>query len=389
MFSPFSDYAAIEAPEEWGQWVKFVMTPLIVTIGVIGNALSFIVMKTKSLRYKSYSHYLCALAFFDTVTLVLRLVRTVDEYYRIVLNIKGLFQSFNHASCAAFNFIEHVSYLMSSWLIVLMAIERLVAVCFPFKKTIIRKQSGAITTIGIMCLLVCASQFFRVIMVGAIGQTPNLECASHNSYIKIYSLLTVYYYEVTLVFVVPVAIILTCNCLVLYQIFRVQKAIKQKEPANARYRKVVNKRHRTTYMLLIVSFTYIVTLLPSFIVQLIIDISIRSYGRGARQIFTALYPFMEFFSTISLINYGVNFFIYILSGQSFRFELRKIFVNERSMSFTGTRGTREEFIRLWLILHLGNGNVPSHMAFSTDKCPMRIRRPRECMNNPLIDKSKH
>ena len=326
--------------------MKFITTPVIVTMGIIGNTLSFIVMKTKSLRYKSYSHYLCALAFFDTVTLVLRLVRTVDEYYRLVLNIKGLFQDFNHASCATFNFIEHVSYLMSSWLVVLMAIERLVAVCLPFKKAMIRKQSGAIITICIMCLLVCASQIFRIIMIKAIG--PNIqnmrECAAHDSYMKIYSLLTVYYYEVTLVFVLPVGIILTCNCLVLYQIFRVQKAIKQKDQANTRYRKQVNK-HRTTYMLMVVSFTYIVTLLPSFIVQMIVDVSIRSYGRGARGIYTALYPFIDLFSAISLINYAVNFFIYIVSGRSFRFELRKIFVNERSMSYTGTR-TREEFIRL-------------------------------------------
>ena len=345
MFYLFLDYALGPELPEWGQWFKFIMTPIIVTIGVIGNALSFIVMKTKSLRYKSYSHYLCALAFFDTVTLVLRLVKTVDEYYVYELHIQGLFQSFNHASCVIFNFIEHVSYLMSSWLIVLMAIERLVAVCFPFKKSIIRKQSGAIATIFIMCILVCASQTFRAVMVGAIGE-PTLECAAHNSYKDIYTLLTVYYYEVTLVFVLPVTIILTCNCLVLYQIFRVQKAIKQKEPANARYRKVVTKRHRTTYMLLIVSFSYIVTLLPSFIVQLVIDASIRTYGPGAQSIFITLYPFLDLFATISLINYGVNFFIYILSGQSFRFELRKIFVNERSMSFTGTRGTREEFIRL-------------------------------------------
>lgn len=343
-----SEFAALQSPDEWGQWVKFVTTPFIVTVGIIGNTLSFIVMKTKSLRYKSYSHYLCALAVFDTVTLVLRLVRTVDEYYRLVLNITGLFQGFNHASCAAFNFIEHISYLMSSWLVVLMAIERLVAVCFPFKKALIRKQTGAITTICILCLLVCTSQIFRIIMIRANGPSVDnmRECSAHDSYITLYSLLTVYYYQVTLVFVLPVGIILTCNCLVLYQIFRVQKAIKQKESANTRYRKVVNKRHRTTYMLLIVSFTYIVTLLPSFIVHMIIDISIRSYGRGAREIYIALYPFMEFFSAISLINYAANFFIYILSGQSFRFELRKIFVNERSMSFTGTRGTREEFIRL-------------------------------------------
>ena len=111
-----------------------------------------------------------------------------------------------------------------------------------------------------------------------------------------------------------------------------------------RYRKN-NKRHRTTYMLLTVSFTYIFTLLPSFIVQIIIDVSIRTRGMDARHIFEALYPYTDVLSVVSLINYAVNFFIYILAGHSFRFELRKIFVKERNTSFTATR-TREEFIRL-------------------------------------------
>ena len=111
-----------------------------------------------------------------------------------------------------------------------------------------------------------------------------------------------------------------------------------------RYRKS-SRRHRTTYMLLIVSFTYIATLLPSFVVQVVIDASIRSRGMEARDIFVALYPYTDVLAVVSLINYAANFFIYILSGHSFRFELRKIFVKERNTSFTGTR-TREEFIRL-------------------------------------------
>ena len=213
---------------------------MIVTIGIIGNTLSFIVMKTKSLRHKSYSHYLCALAFFDTVTLVLRLVITVDEYYKTVLHIQGLFQNFSHGACATFNFFEHVSYLMSSWLVVLMAVERLVAVCMPFKKTIIRTQSGAIITICFLCFLVCISQIFRIIMVenfdSQMDGINTRKCAASDAYTSIFSMLTVYYYEVVLIFVLPVGIILTCNCLVLYQIFRVQKAIKQKDTSNKRYR---------------------------------------------------------------------------------------------------------------------------------------------------------
>ena len=234
----FSDYAGAPSLQDWGQWVKFATTPMIVGIGIIGNALSFVVMKTKSLRHKSYSHYLCALAFFDTLTLLLRLVITVDEYYKTVLYKQGLFQEFSHGACAMFNFFEHVSYLMSSWLVVLMAVERLVAVCMPFRKALIRTQSGAIITICVLCIIVCVSQVFRVVMVENFdSQMEGInarKCAASENYISLFSMLTVYYYEMALMFVLPVGTILTCNCLVLYQIFRVQKAIKQKDTSNNR-----------------------------------------------------------------------------------------------------------------------------------------------------------
>ncbi len=130
------DVSMPEGPSPWG----FATTPVIVLIGMVGNCLSLVVMKSKTLRHKSYSDYLCALAVFDTITLIIRLVKTVDEYYSVKLDTFGLFQKFNDGSCKVFDFLEHVSYLMSSWLVVLMAIERLIAVRFPFKRVVIRHQ---------------------------------------------------------------------------------------------------------------------------------------------------------------------------------------------------------------------------------------------------------
>lgn len=44
--------------EDWGFLVKQCVGHLIVLVGLVGNCLSFVVMKSKSLRNKSYSHYL-------------------------------------------------------------------------------------------------------------------------------------------------------------------------------------------------------------------------------------------------------------------------------------------------------------------------------------------
>ena len=47
-----------EMLQDWGFLVKQCVGHVIVLIGLVGNCLSFVVMKSKPLRNKSYSHYL-------------------------------------------------------------------------------------------------------------------------------------------------------------------------------------------------------------------------------------------------------------------------------------------------------------------------------------------
>lgn len=334
-----------DRPAEWGFWTKFILTPLIVLAGLIGNTLSFIVMKSKALRHKSYSHYLSALAVFDTLTLIIRQVRIVDEYYYNKKGVNEVFKNFDDFGCKIFHYLEHVAYLMSSWLIVLMAIERLIAVCLPFKKVVIRKQTGATLCICSLFIIVCLSQAFRLVMIEQIGYGIH-NCEASDVYLDLYTSLHVYFYQWTLTFVLPVVLVLVCNILVLYQIFKIKRELRRKDKRH-RHNRTSRKNHRTTCMLLVVSFTFIGTLLPLFTLTLIMDIAVRKMGSEAWSLYTTLWPYIETCEAVSLVNYAANFFIYILSGKSFRFELRRVFYYQRSSkrSFTA-RSTRDEIIRL-------------------------------------------
>ncbi|XP_053387787.1 growth hormone secretagogue receptor type 1-like [Mercenaria mercenaria] len=321
---------------------------MIVLAGLIGNTLSFIVMKSKTLRNKSYSHYLSALAVFDTLTLVIRQVRIVDEYYFNKKGVNEVFKNFDDFGCKIFHYVEHVAYLMSSWLIVLMAVERLIAVCLPFKKVVIRKKTGATLCISILFIMVCLSQAFRLVMIEQIesSKTEVQNCEASDIYLELYTSLHVYFYQWTLTFVLPVVLVLGCNILVLYQIAKIKREVRKKDKRNLQNR-TARKNNRTTCMLLIVSFTFIGTLLPLFTLTLIMDIAVRKMGRDAWSLYHSLWPFIEACEAISLVNYAANFFIYILSGKRFRFELRRVFYHQRNSkrSFTA-RSTREEVIRL-------------------------------------------
>ena len=324
--------------ERWGFWVKFVLTPIIVFFGTIGNSLSLIVMKSKGLRHKSYSQLLSVLAIFDTLTLILRQIQTIDQFLD-----HGIFKGFNDFGCKLYNFIEHIAYLMSSWLIVFMAVERVLAVCLPFKKFRIRRQSGATASIVLLFIAICLSQAFRLVMVEQYGET----CASSDNFFLLYTNLHLYFYYMTLTFILPVAIVLTCNALVLYQIFKVKQEVKKENTRNREHR-AVRKTQRTTCMLLIVSGTFLLTLLPLLTLSLVVDITVKTKGKAALSFYKSMVPYLDLVVALSLVNYGVNFFIYILSGKSFRYELRKVFYGQkpRATRSITARSTKEEIIRL-------------------------------------------
>ncbi|XP_045171298.2 cysteinyl leukotriene receptor 1-like [Mercenaria mercenaria] len=311
------------------------------------------VMKTKALRHKSYSHFLCALAVFDTLSLIIRQIESVDEYYVSHLAKPGVFQYFDSLSCKLYNYMAHVITLMSSWLVVFMALERLIAVCFPFKNAALRRQTGALAAICILLVVILISQSFRFIMVEYLVYDLEYgiwDCLAGQNYIELYTSLDVYFFQWALVFVMPVVLIIICNSMVIYQIFKVKREVHRTERSMTRRQSGGGgKKTRSTGMLLTVTFTYILTLLPLFTLSLIVDLTIKLGDvETARHLYLTLTPFIDMCVSISLLNYAVNFFVYVLSGKRFRFELQRLLRrrnNIRTRTFTA-RSTREEILRL-------------------------------------------
>ena len=63
----------------WGWWMIQIGTPIIMLVGIPGNVLSFRVMKSPRFSRKSYSHYLCALAVFDSLVLLGKYTRRTGK----------------------------------------------------------------------------------------------------------------------------------------------------------------------------------------------------------------------------------------------------------------------------------------------------------------------
>lgn len=87
-----------EYPKTWSWWLLQIGTPLVVLVGLTGNVLSLLVLKSRRFRAKSYSHYLCALAVFDSLVLIGKYLRRVNGLLTSGGHA-GLFQSYGDAGC--------------------------------------------------------------------------------------------------------------------------------------------------------------------------------------------------------------------------------------------------------------------------------------------------
>ena len=324
----------------WGFWVKQVATPIITVVGLTGNTLSFLVMGcSQRLRKRSYSQFLCLLAVFDSLNLVINQIDLIDELIVYKRTGPSLFLDFSDGLCKFYNFIKYVFLLVSSWLIVCLSIERVQAVCFPFRKKLIRKRYSVIILVLLISVILSLTQIFRILFIGNIQGV----CSAVQEYLVLYIYLHQYGYHLTLLFGLPCVIVLTCNLAVIYQIYVIRK-----EAGNDRPRSLDSTRKATT-MLLLIGFVFVITMFPQFVcTSVILYYSTETRIHIGQNILMNMRPYLEIVSVVSYTNFCINFFIYVLCGKSFRRELRRVFKRTRRGSFFGGTRTRtkEEVMRL-------------------------------------------
>ncbi|XP_041372572.1 cysteinyl leukotriene receptor 1-like [Gigantopelta aegis] len=103
---------------------------VIASLGVVGNAMSFILMSDEKLRSLAYSVYLRWMAVSDS--LLLMMVTTEDT-----LDTYNYLQRFlvSHVTlCKMWTFFLAMTYTLSPWLVVALTLDRFVCVIFPLSR---------------------------------------------------------------------------------------------------------------------------------------------------------------------------------------------------------------------------------------------------------------
>ncbi|XP_072930318.1 cysteinyl leukotriene receptor 2 [Epargyreus clarus] len=294
------------------------LTPFLVMLGVLGNLLSVYVFYTSNLRLQSTSQYLSALALSDS----LFLIQLLPPWFS-TLELNGLFHQ--KGFCQAFVYISYVTCCFSAWLVIAFTIERFVAVQYPL-------QRNAVCTVTrarcVICALVAASLLVNIPVLLFAGSGDE-ECNIDRE--KLVHAATFNWVDTVVSFTIPLALIILLNTWIMIVVWKLERArmrlVKQEQrmPLPGQRDRATchvgcpRSQQRVTRMLLVVSSVFVIFNLPAYTMRVVA----YAYDMNAKELDDKWLWIQHISGILFNANFGINFFLYCLSGQNFRRALRQ------------------------------------------------------------------
>ncbi|XP_045201888.1 FMRFamide peptide receptor frpr-18-like [Mercenaria mercenaria] len=280
--------------------------PIICTLGLLGNTMSFIVFIQKFLRQKSCSLFLAARSLSDNGFLITLMIMWTSSVFDLRLSrIAGI--------CQIIVFLTYVFGCLSVWLVVFVTTENYIRICKPFMVSSLCQTTKA--KYAVIILLICVLCCYNFPL-----WTMTEECIpneKHHNFLKI-----MVYVDSVLTLVAPTAIMV----FLMYRIAMssLSSCKRRRRLSSSSSQRISNLTTKVTTMLLAVTLIFIALNLPLHVVRL--RLLIISFIKDQLDISTPLDLIIQCISQlIYYLSLSVNFVIYYLFGSTFRKTFKGLF----------------------------------------------------------------
>ena len=327
-----------------------------VCFGLIGNIISLITWKIGK-RCKNFpgAMYLSALALSDSLVLC-----SAGFKYALELITNVNIWDFNEFFCKLFHTLWHFLFLLSTWIVVSVTIERTIAICHPMKlnkRTNKTREIVVVVSLMVVFLLVnlpftvgaklmARNNFMRVDNFSAGFMNTSLNNSNDTTLLNADPLveewtcqadpLSFYYQfdnvyhnwfiDFGLLFSLPVSILGVCNVLLVLTLFRRTATIQRLQE-----QKTETTSHAMTARILALCLVQCVSVGPYSIASLIPGVLSENKAVNTIRDIDRLQIVL---SLIWYINNSVNFILYSLFGTAFRRDCVAILLHLRPYQHT-------------------------------------------------------
>ena len=298
-----------------GKFIDIYWYPVVISVGVVGNTLSFLVMIKLSNRKMSTCIYMAAISINDNIMMYM----ICHEYLIAIVQIRKWYQ----LECKFLAFLALFALQNCTFLVVAMTLDKYIAVKWPHRAaTYSTPQRAKMITVGVyVCVFIYnIPHFFLSSVIG--GQCFNFGISSVFS--KVYS-----WFSFVLNAVIPFTMLIYMNFVIVKAVRKSRKMFRPNdktirkgkgEGLGARERTMKNAENQLTMMLLLVTTLFLILLCPTYFRFIYVSFSKRDTPLGYVK---SMFLF-QITALLYISNSGINFFLYCISGKKFRNDLKEL-----------------------------------------------------------------
>ena len=289
--------------------------PVLIPVGVVGNILSFLVMRKQNNRKMSTCIYMATISINDN----LMMIATFSDMLVTFLKI----HQWNLWTCKVASFCALFALQNSTFQIVAMTIDKYIAIKWPHRAvTYSTPRRARMITMGlsISVLIYNSPHFYLIYLV-------NGQCMAYGTgglLSKIYS-----WFNFVLNAVIPFTLLIYMNFVIVKTVKTSRKMFRRNSETTIRGRnQLMDSRGKTmksagnqlTVMLLLVTTLFLILLCPTYVRFIYLAFAARDTPYQYANSMLIYQISFKLYST----NSGINFFLYCISGQKFRNDLKEI-----------------------------------------------------------------
>ena len=309
-----ADFMSRDTAESLDFAMECVVFPVVTVFGVTGNVLSLLVLcQRKFMSTSSTVVLLIALTVADMLFLVAHMVR---ESKCLIRQVDAEFaQTFEAHTFSPIFYLKTSMSRISSWIVVIISLERFIAVRFPFKVKMLMSRKKMVFAVLFVYTFTLALFTLFIPQVLPKNIRGKYYIAPTEFYIRNQKFLSIFnnYIAVILFRWVPKVLIIIFNTFIY---FLLRKRMKEQAGlTNSAESKITRDHLKLTRTLFVVAVVFIVCLLPgdAFVIAGEVEEKFSPFG-DYRYSFSA---FSNIAVLFEMVNSSVNFIIYILTYRKF------------------------------------------------------------------------
>ena len=299
-------------------YINYVFLPVSIIMGIVGNSLTILVMRSERYIGSPSSYLLILLAFADLVAVLSQPFNKL-----LFIDLVGIdVRAFNDITCKLYIMIRRLSKMTSSWAVVGLCIERFIAVWFPLKaKLLITKRAVSVYIVTVLVVIIIYTSVWSYASKVVNGKcNPDVYDYTDPTERTRFGIMlqggTAIYSNV------PTILLVTLTSLIIVKLFQHKR---KRQRMTGSQNSTRDRDGKVTAMLIGIVIAYVILILPITILH---NTAYHKQVKAFTDRSAGFSLFKEIVQLMEQLNYCLNFFLYIMTSKQFRESIGQILITK-------------------------------------------------------------